>query len=115
MLKHTLQIIVSKGPQYLLMVVIALLVVLGLELDKAKPKEIATVDIVGLTKTYIEELQAKKISKEELKQRIVRYATHLESAIQTFAKENQLILVPKEAVVAGSQDYTDNIKERLGQ
>lgn len=115
MLKHALQLIVSKGPHYLTMVIITLVVVLCMEFGRAKPKEIATVDITGLTKSYVEELQAKKLSQEEVKRLIVRYATELESAIQTFANENQLVLMPKEAIIAGSQDYTDDIKERLAK
>lgn len=87
----------------------ALIVLLAVECFTPSHQKIATVDITGLTQQFIEDSHAKNLSKDELKNETVIFGKTLEKTIKQFAYQHNLIIVPKEAVMAGGQDYTRDI------
>jgi hypothetical protein len=111
--------LLNKGISLLISIIVALLVVVMFELLANRPKEIATIDITTITQNFIEQLKSQKLSHEELKDQITSFGTQLQEVIQKFADDNQIIVLPKEAVIAGTQDYTPyiltNLKERMWQ
>jgi len=93
----------------------ALIVLFIMEWVKPVPKMIATVDVTRLTQNFIKEEQAKNISQDTLKQDAALFGKQLEKTIKQFAENNHLVLLPKEAVIAGSKDYTRVIAKAMSQ
>lgn len=64
-----------------------------------------------------QEAQEKKGKKEldinQLSQLIENFSVRLSHEINKKAKEDNLVFVPKQAVIAGSKDYTDIIKNQV--
>lgn len=76
---------------------------------------IGTVNITGLVDRFIKAETAKNLSPDILKQEVKAFGQNLERELKVFSTKNHIVLLPAEAVIAGSQDYTAIIKERLNQ
>lgn len=74
---------------------------------------IATVNITGLVDRFIKQEADKNLSPEVLKNEVKQYGMNLNKELQRLAKEKHLVLMPSEAVIAGSHDYTSYVKHRL--
>lgn len=71
-----------------------------------KRLEIATVDIVSITSQFIKEEANKGHSNLEKEVAIKAFSHRLEQALNDLSHSKSLILVPKEAVIKGSHDYS---------
>lgn len=76
-------------------------------------QSIGTVNITSLVDRFIKEETQKNLPPDTLKQEVKAFGMNLEKELTVFSKQNHLILLPTEAVIAGSQDYTQLIKGRL--
>lgn len=74
---------------------------------------IGTVNITSLVDRFIKQESQKNLSPDVLKQEVKTFGMTLEKALQIFSKQNHLVLLPAEAVIAGSHDYTALIRQRL--
>lgn len=75
--------------------------------------KITTVDIAGIVKSFEEEVSKQKLSQDELTPIIARFSEALNSTIDTYAKEEHRILVPKGVVMSDNTDKTEEIKELI--
>ena len=71
---------------------------------------IVTVDITGMVKSFEDEILKQKLSTDEFSQKVQIFGKALNSTLITYSEKNHLILVPKEVVIAGNVDKTDEIK-----
>lgn len=78
-----------------------------------RPKTIATVNITKIVNAFINQERQKNLSKEMLKKETQHFGVQLEFALRKLAEKNNEILLPKEAVIAGSIDETDALYELL--
>lgn len=74
---------------------------------------IGTVNITHLVDRFIKEESAKNLSPDTLKNEVKIFSLKLERELKTVSAKHHLILLPSEAVIAGSHDYTKLIRERL--
>lgn len=71
-----------------------------------KHPDIATVDIVSITSQFIKEEAQKNHSNREKELAIKAFSHRLETALQDLSQSKSLVLLPREAVIKGSTDYT---------
>lgn len=76
-------------------------------------QKIATIDIVSIVKSFESELIKQKLPPDEVNKKVTQFSESLNSIPMLYAKKNHIILVPKEVVLAGSSDKTDEIKELI--
>jgi hypothetical protein len=76
---------------------------------------LAIVDITGIIRQFVKVESTQSDSPAQHQERIHAFSAQLESTLQTVAKENHVILVPKEAVIAGGVDLTPEVSKRLEQ
>ena len=67
---------------------------------------IATVDIVAITTDFIQKEARKNHSNHEKERAIKAFSHRLETALDELSYSKNLVLLPKEAVIKGSPDYT---------
>ena len=91
----------------------ALLVVLIMQCVLPRQKTIATIDITNITRQFIKDEQSKNLPLETIKSESGIFAKNLEKSLKVFSIKNNLILVPKEAVLAGTEDDTRYINQLL--
>lgn len=74
---------------------------------------IATVNITGLEDSFIRETAKQPLSQTEMKQKVALFADRLNKTVFQLAKQKHLILVPSEAVIAGSPDLTQEVANQV--
>lgn len=79
-----------------------------------KQPEIATVDIVSITSEFIKTQALKKQTKPEREAAIKTFSHQLEGSLAELSSNKRLILVPKEAIIKGSKDYTAVLRDKVG-
>lgn len=76
----------------------------------ASPK-IGTVNITGLVNSFIKSQVS--VPQETLNVRVKEFAKTLDDTLHTVATDQNLVLLPSEAVIAGATDYTDVVKQKM--
>jgi hypothetical protein len=74
---------------------------------------IATVDITALVHHTIQRESMQNLSEVELRMQLKAFSQSLEHALSTVARERDLILLPKEAVINGAIDATPFVEQQL--
>lgn len=78
------------------------------------PNRIATVDMTGLIRQFVKTESVLPLSAAQRQTQVHTFSQQLEDILQEIAREKQLILVPKEAVMAGNVlDVTNTVSDRL--
>ncbi|HVV69607.1 MAG TPA: TrbI F-type domain-containing protein [Gammaproteobacteria bacterium] len=76
-------------------------------------KPIVTVDVSGMINRFIKSETAVKLPPEKMQKQVQAFGNTLENTLHTFARQKQVILLPKEAVIAGTKDVSLEIESRL--
>lgn len=74
---------------------------------------VGTVNITGLVDQFIKQESSENRSPEMLKKEVSVFGEQLERALRAYAKEQHLVLLPSEAVIAGSRDYTAIVRAKM--
>ncbi|MBS0349742.1 MAG: TrbI F-type domain-containing protein [Proteobacteria bacterium] len=74
---------------------------------------IATVDMTGLMYRFVKSEASGSASLAEKRIEVRHFSQQLETTLKTIAQEKHVILLPKEAVMAGSQDLTAEVAAQL--
>lgn len=80
-----------------------------------KQKKIVTIHITKIVSHFVQNEVNKNVSKEVLEQEVKAYALALEEKLKVFAQAHHLIVLPKEAVIAGIPDYTEVLLNEFNQ
>ncbi len=70
---------------------------------------IATVDVGAITAQFIKEEARKHLSNDEKKTAIHTFSQRLENALTILSRSKSLVLLPREAVIKGGHDYTNEL------
>lgn len=81
----------------------------------AKPSKVATVNITAMVDQFIKQEAKKNLPQEVLKSEVKTFGKALEKELQELSKKHHLVLLPSEAVIAGSKDYTVIVRERMAR
>jgi hypothetical protein len=76
-------------------------------------QKIGTVNVTGILDQFIKENTNKAISSDQLKMKVHLFGQTLEETLQVISKKEHVLLLPREAVMAGSMDYTPVVTEHL--
>lgn len=76
-------------------------------------QQIATVDVLSITSSFIKEEAQKNHNAQQKEIAIKAFSHDLEGALQRLALTKKLVLLPREAVIKGSLDYTDTLMSMM--
>ena len=76
-------------------------------------QKIGTVHVTGIIDQFIKENATKAISPNQLKVKVRLFGQTLEKILQVLSKKEHVLLLPREAVMAGSVDYTPLVLVQL--
>ncbi len=107
--KFSLQAVVS----FLFGMLGAITIVIIAQLMHTSEPMIATVHITQLVDQFIKEERQKNIPQSLLEKEIKQFGNKLEATLKKVAKENNLVIFPKEAVITTVPDVTDRIRESV--
>jgi hypothetical protein len=79
----------------------------------SKPYKIGTVNITSMVDQFVKQETNKNLTPEILKKEVSQFGKTLERELKIFSSKNQLVLFPNEAVIAGGQDYTPIVRDRM--
>lgn len=91
----------------------ALMIFLVLHCMEKPNTKLATVNITGIVDRFIKVESEKVSSPDTLKKEVKQFGVALDKELRIFSKENGIVLMPSEAVIAGTPDYTSAVAERL--
>lgn len=77
--------------------------------------KLGTVNINHLVKEHIKTRAQSNLSEDALKKDSQAFMQKLEQVLQELAQTQGLYLIVSEAVIAGSKDYTEAVKQQLEQ
>lgn len=77
------------------------------------PRAIATVNIIGLEDSFIRETENLHLNPVEMEKKVKSFANILNKTVVTIAKQKDVVLLPSEAVIAGSPDFTEEIANQV--
>ena len=74
---------------------------------------VAIVNITGMVDEFIKQEANKNVQPDDLKKEVRQFGINLNKELQSFSREKHIVLMPSEAVIAGSHDYTLYIYQRM--
>ena len=77
------------------------------------PRQIVTVDVTGLINHFVKQEAGAKLPVEQLRKQVNAFGQALDTTLKTLARDHQLILLPKEAVIAGAKDITQDVEAKV--
>lgn len=77
------------------------------------PPRIAVVNITAIVKDFVNKESKQNKQQDVLTKDVKQFGLYLEKTLKMVAKNNNVILMPSEAIIAGSQDYTFIIKKKI--
>lgn len=80
-----------------------------------KAQQVVTVDIIGIVKSFENELLKQKLSENESAKVIQKFGEALNLTVSDYSTKKHFILLPKQAVIAGDLDKTNEIKMLIKQ
>ena len=77
------------------------------------PFAVATVDVSDMINGFVKtEAQAKRPA-EDMQKRVQAFGQALDAALKTVARKQHVVLLPKEAVIAGAKDVSQQIEAQV--
>lgn len=77
------------------------------------PRTIATVNIIGLEDSFIRETSNLHLNPAEMDKKVMSFANALNKTVVDIAKQKKVVLLPSEAVIAGSPDFTEEVANQV--
>lgn len=77
-----------------------------------KPQKIGVVNVTAIVKDFIKKESTQNKSQDDIAKETKKFGVTLEKTLKQFSSENNLVLMPSEAVFAGAQDYTSIIRSK---
>lgn len=75
-----------------------------------QPPQIATVDVTSMIQRFVETMADARLPKNQLQKRVNDFGQVLENTLKAVAEDKQLVLLPKEAVISGVKDISDEVE-----
>jgi len=83
--------------------------------SQSKQPQIVSVDLKGILQEFVVSTAATKMEGDELSKHVQDYTKKLEELTKALAEQENFIIVPKNAVLAGGRDITAEVKGLLEQ
>lgn len=101
-----------KGGNFFNLLVIAILALWTFDIYY-KPLRIVTIDVPFIINAFLERNNNKNLTSDEINKLIDDFSSKLTIALDKLSKKENLILVPRQAVISGGKDVTKQIKNEL--
>lgn len=76
----------------------------------SKPMRIGSVNVTGLVNQFVTAESVKpSVTPEQMKKDVHQFSQKLDQAMESVSHKNHIVLVPSEAVLSGSSDYTEAV------
>lgn len=76
-------------------------------------KPVAVVNLTGLVNGYIKEMAKMHLPKNIEKRQVKLFASQLEISIKQMSQKKNVVIMPAEAVIAGSQNLTSELLKNI--
>ncbi len=76
-------------------------------------KPVVTVDVTSIINRFIKSEVTVKLPAEQKQRQVQLFGTLLENTLHNFANNKQVILLPREAVIAGAKDVSPEVEAQL--
>jgi len=76
-------------------------------------QKIGTVNITQMIDGFVQHESVQSLPPQTVKADVQQFGHKLEQEMQHFAQQHHLLLLPREAVIAGAQDYTAAIQKSM--
>lgn len=86
-----------------------LLMVFVMTMQSSADTKIGMVNITGMVNSFIKETAQQPLSAGQKQEKIARFGEALQKVVESEARENHMILIPSEAVIAGADDVTKEV------
>jgi type-F conjugative transfer system protein TrbI len=94
----------------------AVIVMLLFHLIEPHPKpRIGTVNVTALIDGFVKAQVRQKLSPTEQQERVQAFGQRLEKNLAKISAKYHVVLMPSEAVIAGSIDFTPQLQQRLSE
>lgn len=78
-----------------------------------KQSRVVSIDIRDILNTFISNTQKKNLNSEQVNHNVDEFSNKLSQYIKDKSEQENIIIVTKQAVLAGAEDYTPKIKQEL--
>lgn len=92
------------------LVIINLILVVYLLISKANQPKIVSFDMKGTVDLFLLQMKNNNLSEEQINIATIKFNNSLDESIQTYAYDNNVLILVKPAVVAGIDDVTEDIQ-----
>lgn len=93
----------------------AFIFLVGKALILPGPISIGTVDLTGLVHQYTIKIAHGGGSLADIKSKMRPWSQHLEAVLQSISEKHHVVLMPRQAVVSGAKDYTNEAAALLSK
>jgi hypothetical protein len=107
-----LEVIVGYCQQFLL-AICAAIIVLTVYHHSSHKSRVVFVDIAKITKNYLTKIANQQLSEEQSKEEVKRFVSKTEGLLKQLSSNNRWIILPKEAVIEGAEDFSHAIEAEL--
>lgn len=91
----------------------AVIILFILHITEPQPKPIGTVNITGIVNQFVKSQAKLDLPPKVLQQRVNDFGKQLQASLDDISHKHHVVLMVQEAVISGSQDYTEEVKHRL--
>ena len=74
---------------------------------------IVSIDSKAIIADFIRQQRSKELDVNQMAALVEKFSMRLSNEINRMAEKNNLVFVPKQAIIAGGKDYTDIIKNQV--
>ena len=74
---------------------------------------IATVNITGMVNSFVMETAQQKLTMEQKQQKVNQFGQLMQHVMTDMAKRQHIVIMPSEAVIAGSIDFTQEVMAEI--
>lgn len=78
-----------------------------------RPSGVVTVDLTALTQSYIETLAQKPLTPSQSEAAMQAFANNLQTTLMVYSKRHHVVIVPRQAIIAGAPDETRTIMQLM--
>lgn len=75
--------------------------------------QIATVNLTGITSSFVKETAKEQLTPVQMKQQVTHFGELVDQSVKQIAKQKGAVLVISEAVVTGCPDYTELLQKKI--
>ena len=86
-----------------------ILMMLGATYFSQQTLNIATVNVTGMVSNFVKETSQQNLTMEQKQEKVNKFGLAMQHVMDTIAKQQHVVIIMSEAVIAGSIDLTQEV------